>query len=79
MELARSLVTEPHVLLLDEPMTGLDEDLKDHIIEDLRAWREARNIPILYVTHSRTEAQALGDHTVILHAGTTRGAVAPSG
>jgi molybdate transport system ATP-binding protein len=78
VELARSLVTEPHVLLLDEPMTGLDEDLKDHIIEDLRAWREARNIPILYVTHSRTEAQALGDHTVILHAGTTRGAVAPS-
>jgi molybdate transport system ATP-binding protein len=71
VELARSLVGDPRVLLLDEPMTGLDDDLKAHIIEDLRAWRTARNIPILYVTHSRSEAQALGDHIVTMDSGTT--------
>jgi molybdate transport system ATP-binding protein len=71
VELARSLVTDPRVLLLDEPMTGLDDDLKAHIIEDLRAWRTARNIPILYVTHSKSEARALGDHCVHMHSGTT--------
>ena len=69
VELARALVTEPRVLLLDEPMTGLDEELKAHIIEDLRAWRTARQIPILYVTHSRIEAQALGDHAITMRAG----------
>ena len=71
VELARSLVTEPRVLLLDEPMTGLDEELKDRILEDLRAWRTARRIPILYVTHSRAEARALGDHHIAMREGTT--------
>jgi molybdate transport system ATP-binding protein len=69
VELARALVTEPRVLLLDEPMTGLDEELKAHIIEDLRAWRTARQIPILYVTHSRIEAQALSDHAITMRSG----------
>jgi molybdate transport system ATP-binding protein len=69
VELARSLVTDPRVLLLDEPMTGLDDDLKARIIEDLRAWRMARNIPILYVTHSKIEARALGDHSVTMDFG----------
>jgi molybdate transport system ATP-binding protein len=69
VELARALVTEPRVLLLDEPMTGLDEELKTHIIEDLRAWRTARQIPILYVTHSRIEAQALSDHAITMRSG----------
>jgi molybdate transport system ATP-binding protein len=70
VELARALVTEPRVLLLDEPMSGLDEELKAHIMEDLRAWRAARDIPILYVTHSRAEAQALGDRMVRMQSGT---------
>ncbi len=70
VELARSLVTNPRVLLLDEPLSGLDDELKAHIIEDLRAWRTARNIPILYVTHSRSEARALGDGMVTMESGT---------
>ncbi len=68
--LARSLVTMPRVLLLDEPLSGLDASTKNRIIEDLRAWNEARRIPILYVTHSRREVFALGEHVVCLEDGT---------
>jgi molybdate transport system ATP-binding protein len=64
--LARSLVTLPRVLLLDEPLTGLDAELKASIIDDLRAWNAAQKIPILYVTHSREEVDALGERVIAL-------------
>ncbi|MGB7281512.1 MAG: ATP-binding cassette domain-containing protein [Candidatus Acidiferrum sp.] len=67
--LARSLVTQPCVLLLDEPLTGLDAPLKAAIIDDLRAWNAARRIPILYVTHSREEVDALGERAIALDRG----------
>ncbi len=67
--LARSLVTEPRVLLLDEPLTGLDAELKAAIVDDLRAWNTAKEIPILYVTHSRDEVDALGDRVIALDNG----------
>jgi molybdate transport system ATP-binding protein len=64
--LARSLVTVPCVLLLDEPLTGLDAELKASIIDDLRIWNAAHKIPILYVTHSREEVDALGERVLAL-------------
>jgi molybdate transport system ATP-binding protein len=67
--LARSLVTLPRVLLLDEPLTGLDAELKASIVDDLRAWNAAQKIPILYVTHSRDEVEALGERVVVLDHG----------
>ena len=67
--LARSLVTEPRVLLLDEPLTGLDAELKAAIVDDLRAWNTARAIPILYVTHNRDEVDALGERVIALDNG----------
>jgi molybdate transport system ATP-binding protein len=67
--LARSLVTAPRVLLLDEPLTGLDAELKSAIVDDLRAWNAAKRIPILYVTHSREEAEALGERMIALENG----------
>jgi molybdate transport system ATP-binding protein len=67
--LARSLVTLPRVLLLDEPLAGLDAELKASIVDDLRAWNAARKIPILYVTHSRDEVDALGERVIALEQG----------
>ncbi|HJX95413.1 MAG TPA: ABC transporter ATP-binding protein [Candidatus Acidoferrum sp.] len=67
--LARSLVTQPRVLLLDEPLTGLDAELKAAIVDDLRAWNAARRIPILYVTHTREEVDALGERVIAMDHG----------
>jgi len=67
--LARSLVTEPRVLMLDEPLIGLDAELKSAIVDDLRAWNTAKKIPILYVTHSRDEVDALGERVIALDQG----------
>lgn len=67
--LARTLVTDPAVLLLDEPLAALDAATKTKIIDDLRQWNLAHGIPILYVTHSREEVFALGDRVLVLDAG----------
>ncbi len=67
--LARSLVTNPAALLLDEPLTALDQATKSKILDDLRAWNTAHEIPILYVTHSAEEAFALGERVVVLEGG----------
>jgi len=67
--LARSLVTDPCVLLLDEPLAALDVATKSRIVDDLRAWNEAHRIPILYVTHSREEVFSLGNRVVVLDDG----------
>jgi molybdate transport system ATP-binding protein len=75
--LARSLVTEPRVLLLDEPLTGLDAERKAAIVDDLRAWNTAKGIPILYVTHSREEVDALGERVIALDNGSVVSTGAP--
>jgi molybdate transport system ATP-binding protein len=67
--LARSLVTSPRLLLLDEPLTALDAAVKSAIIADLREWNAARRIPILYVTHTREEVFALGERVLALESG----------
>ena len=67
--LARALVTRPRVLLLDEPLTALDAVTKARILDDLRAWNRAHQIPILYVTHDREEVFALGENAIVLEQG----------
>jgi molybdate transport system ATP-binding protein len=68
--LARSLVTDPDILLLDEPLSALDHATQTHIIEDLLRWNDARQIPVLYVTHSQREAFALGQRVLVVEEGT---------
>ena len=67
--LARALVTEPKVLLLDEPLSALDMGTKRSIMADLNRINQKRQIPILYVTHDRAEALGLGEHLLLLEAG----------
>ena len=67
--LARSLVTEPCLLLLDEPLAALDAVTKSKIVDDLRQWNAVHQIPILYVTHNREEVFALGERVLVLEAG----------
>jgi len=67
--LARALVTDPCVLLLDEPLAALDAATKAKILDDLRLWNQAHRIPILYVTHSREEVMALGESVLVIEHG----------
>lgn len=67
--LARSLATSPRALLLDEPLKGLDAELKASIVDDLRAWNRIRRLPVLYVTHQRDEVDALGERVIALDRG----------
>jgi len=66
---ARTLVTDPQLLLMDEPLAALDGPTKSHIIDDLQQWNRTQGIPILYVTHSRDEVFALGESVIVLEAG----------
>lgn len=71
--LARSLATNPQLLLLDEPLTGLDARLRAAILLDLREWYAARQIPILYVTHNREELDAIGEQVIAMADGKVTG------
>jgi len=67
--LARSLVTEPRALLLDEPLSALDYETKSKVIEDLRAMTRDSRIPVIYVAHALDEVFALGDRVITLKNG----------
>jgi molybdate transport system ATP-binding protein len=67
--LARALVTEPTILLLDEPLSAVDASVKARIIEDICSWNCSHRIPILYVTHDRGEVFALGERIIVLDRG----------
>jgi molybdate transport system ATP-binding protein len=67
--LARSLVLNPSVLLLDEPLSALDHATQSLIIDDLRAWNATHDIPILYVTHAHREVFALGERVLAMDRG----------
>lgn len=75
--LARALVREPKYLLLDEPLTALDAATKGAIIDDLRRWNGERQVPVLYVTHDRSEVFGLGEHLLVLDQGRIAAAGTP--
>lgn len=64
--LGRALAFEPHVLILDEPLTALDEATRDRLCELLRSIQRDRGLTTLHITHSRTEARALADQLFVI-------------
>jgi len=67
--LARSLVVEPDILLLDEPLGALDSNLRKSIQHELKLLQRALGITFVFVTHAQSEALALSDRIVVMNAG----------
>lgn len=67
--LARTLVTEPRMVLLDEPLGALDANLRARMRAELRAIRERCGVTFLHVTGSEAEALAMGDTVLVLESG----------
>ena len=64
--LARTLIVEPSVVLLDEPLTGLDRELHDELVAELGPLLRAAGATAILVTHDVDEAEAVADRTVQL-------------
>jgi thiamine transport system ATP-binding protein len=64
--LARTLVTEPRLVLLDEPLTGLDRELHDQLVDELADLLHDTDATALLVTHDVDEAATIADRTVLL-------------
>ena len=67
--LARSLIVEPGVLLLDEPLSNLDALLREQMRVEIRKLQRSLAITAIYVTHDRVEAMSLSDRIVVMRAG----------
>jgi iron(III) transport system ATP-binding protein len=63
--LARSLVVEPAILLLDEPLSNLDAKLRERMRSELKTLQRRMGITFIYVTHDQAEAMALSDRIVV--------------
>ena len=67
--LARSLVVEPSILLLDEPLSNLDAKLRERMRWELKQLQRRTGITFVYVTHDQAEAMALSDRIAVMHEG----------
>ncbi len=67
--LARALITQPQILLLDEPLSALDPFLRDRMRAELKKLQRSLGISFIHVTHSQEEAMALADLVVVMNGG----------
>lgn len=67
--LARCLVTEPAVVLLDEPLANLDPHLRGAMLDEFRRFHRRTRTTMIYVTHDQSEAMTLADRIAVMHAG----------
>ncbi len=67
--LARALAPKPRLLLLDEPFSNLDVDLRERLAHEVRAILKAAGATALFVTHDQLEAFAIGDQIGVMHEG----------
>lgn len=69
LALGRGLVTEPDILLLDEPLGALDANLRKSIQEELKILQRELGITFVFVTHAQSEALSMGDRVVVMNSG----------
>lgn len=67
--LARALVPQPPIILMDEPLTGIDVALKERILPNFRKALKEIEVPVLYVTHDPKEAELLADSYAVINNG----------
>ena len=67
--LARALLRQPRLMLLDEPMSNLDAQLRDQLRPELRALLHRAGHPVIHVTHDQQEAMGLADRIAVLEGG----------
>ncbi len=67
--LARSLVTRPRLLLLDEPLSALDARIRKHLREQIRSIQQELGLTTIFVTHDQEEALTLSDRIFLMNAG----------
>jgi len=67
--LARSLVTRPRLLLLDEPLSALDARIRKHLREQIRSIQQELGLTTIFVTHDQEEALVMSDRIVLMNAG----------
>jgi molybdate transport system ATP-binding protein len=67
--LARAFAPSPRLVLLDEPFSAMDRELRRDFVADVRAYVAESRVPLLHVTHHRNEARALADRVVLIEAG----------
>jgi len=67
--LARALLRQPRLMLLDEPMSNLDAQLRDQLRPELRALLQRAGHPVIHVTHDQQEAMGLADRIAVLDGG----------
>ncbi len=67
--LARALIVKPDLLLLDEPLSALDQMTKRELMEELRRIHRSYGMPVLHVTHDFEEGMRLGNRMAVIHRG----------
>jgi iron(III) transport system ATP-binding protein len=77
LAIARAIVTEPRILLMDEPLANLDPPLRHTLLEEIRRLQRRRGLTILYVTHNQQEMFVLGDRAAVIHEGRIQQAGSP--
>ena len=64
--LARAVVAHPEIVLMDEPLSSLDPELRGHLCQEILKLHDELEFTLIYVTHNRNEADAIGERSIVM-------------